>query len=166
MQIVFFQKPFSKPFTGRNVLIIRRTLKCCLRYIIFIKITCKCVVYNHRFIEILHRDKRSTVQPVLAVTSIKQPTFLKQPNKIFPNVKFVLIFTSVKQPPALSSHFLCFPLVLLNTGLTVYCVESSYGARIRFPAQTIKRFCTFHEYCFVPTKKFSFPSKNPIQLLQ
>jgi len=47
-----------------------------------------------------------TVKPVLAVTSMKQPTCLKQPNKMFPNVKFVLIFTSVKQPPALSSHFL------------------------------------------------------------
>ena len=53
----------------------------------------------------------NTVKPVLAVTSIKQPTCLKQPNKMFPNVKFVLIFTSVKQPPALSSHFLCFPCV-------------------------------------------------------
>jgi len=52
-----------------------------------------------------------TVKPVLAVTSIKQPTCFKQPNKMFPNVKFVLIFTSVKQPPALSSHFLCFPCV-------------------------------------------------------
>jgi len=53
----------------------------------------------------------NTVKPVLAVTSFKQPTCLKQPNKMFPNVKFVLIFTSVKQPPALSSHFLCFPCV-------------------------------------------------------
>ena len=53
----------------------------------------------------------STVKPVLEVTSIKQPTCLKQPNKMFPNVKFVLIFTSVMQPPALSSHFLCFPCV-------------------------------------------------------
>jgi len=52
-----------------------------------------------------------TVQPVLAVTSIKQPTCLKQPNKMFPNVKFVLIFTSVQQPPALGSHFLCLPCV-------------------------------------------------------
>ena len=55
--------------------------------------------------------KISTVHPVLAVTSIKQPTCLKQPNKMFPNVKFVLIITSVKRPPALSSHFLCFPSV-------------------------------------------------------
>jgi len=52
-----------------------------------------------------------TVKPVLAVTSIKQPICLKQPNKMLPNVKFVLIFTSIKQPPALSSHFLCFPCV-------------------------------------------------------
>jgi len=53
----------------------------------------------------------NTLKPVLAVTSIKQPTCLKQPNKMFSNVKFVLIFTSVEQPPALSSHFLCFPCV-------------------------------------------------------
>jgi len=46
-----------------------------------------------------------TVKPVLAVTSIKQPTCLKQPIKMFPNVNFVLIFTSIKQPPALSSLF-------------------------------------------------------------
>ena len=52
-----------------------------------------------------------TVKPELVVTSIKQPTCLKQPNKMFPNVNFVLIFTSVKQPLALSSHFLCFPCV-------------------------------------------------------
>ena len=37
---------------------------------------------------------------------------------MFPNLNFVLIFTSIKQPPALSSHFLCFPLVTA-TGLTV-----------------------------------------------
>ena len=55
-----------------------------------------------------------TVKPVLAVTSIKQPTCLKQPNKMFPNVKFVLIFISVKQPPALSSHYLCFPCVAVK----------------------------------------------------
>jgi len=60
----------------------------------------------------LHNGMTCTVKPVLAVTSIKQPTCLKQPNTMFPIVKFVLIFTSVKQPPALSSH-------LLNTGLTV-----------------------------------------------
>jgi len=53
----------------------------------------------------------STVKPVLVVTSIKQPTCLKQPHKMFPNVKFVLIFTSVKQSPALSSHFLCIHCV-------------------------------------------------------
>ena len=44
------------------------------------------------------RHDTCTVKPVLAVTFIKQPTCLKQPNKMFPNVKFVLIFTSVKQP--------------------------------------------------------------------
>ena len=38
---------------------------------------------------------KNTVRPVLAVISIKQPTCLKQPNKMFPDVKFVLIFTSV-----------------------------------------------------------------------
>ena len=54
--------------------------------------------------------KKNPVKPELAVTSFKQPTCLKQPNKMFPNINFVLIFTSVKQPPALSSHFLCFPL--------------------------------------------------------
>ena len=53
----------------------------------------------------------NTIKPELAVTSIKQPTCLKQPNKMFPNINFVLIFTSVRQPPALSSHFLCFPCV-------------------------------------------------------
>ena len=67
--------------------------------------------------------KRHTVKPVLAVTSIKQPTCLEQPNKMFPNVNFVLIFTSVKQPPALSSF--CASLAwLLNTGLTVYFMNS------------------------------------------
>ena len=50
-----------------------------------------------------------TVKPELAVTSIKQPTCHKQPNRMFPN--FVLISTSAKQPPALSSHYLCFPWV-------------------------------------------------------
>ena len=52
----------------------------------------------------------NTVTPVLAVTSIKQPTCLKQPNKMFQNVNFVLMFTSVKQPPALSSRFFVLPL--------------------------------------------------------
>jgi len=52
-----------------------------------------------------------TVKPVLAVTSIKQPTCLKQPYTMFPNFNFVLIFTPIKQPPALRGHFLCFPWV-------------------------------------------------------
>ena len=60
-----------------------------------------------------------TVKNELAVTSIKQPTCLKQPNKMFPNIMFVLKFTSVKQPPVLSSHFCPFFVWLLNTGLTV-----------------------------------------------
>jgi len=50
-----------------------------------------------------------TVKPELAVNSIKQPTCLKQPNRMFPSFNCVLIFASAKQPPALSSHFLCFP---------------------------------------------------------
>jgi len=50
-----------------------------------------------------------TVEPELVVTSFEQPTCLKHPNKMFPNVNFVLIFTSVKQTPALSSHFSRFP---------------------------------------------------------
>jgi len=50
-----------------------------------------------------------TLNPVLAVTSIKQPTYLKQPHKMFPNVySYSPMF---KQPPALSSLFLCFPCV-------------------------------------------------------
>ena len=53
----------------------------------------------------------TTVKPELAVTSIKQPTCLKQPNRRFLNFNVVLIFTSAKQPPALSSCFLCFPCV-------------------------------------------------------
>ena len=36
----------------------------------------------------------NTVKPVLAVTSIKQQTCLKHPNKMFPSVIFVLIFMS------------------------------------------------------------------------
>ena len=50
---------------------------------------------------ILQRRKwvEITVKPVLAVTSIKQPTCLKQSIKMFPNVNFVLIFTTV-----ISSH--------------------------------------------------------------
>jgi len=51
-----------------------------------------------------------TVKPELAVTSIKQPTCLKQPNRMFPNYNYVLIFTSIKQPTALSSHFFVLPL--------------------------------------------------------
>jgi len=56
---------------------------------------------------------RSTGKPVLAVTSIKQPTWLKQPNKMFQNID-VLIFTSVEQPPALSSQFLSFLCVAVQ----------------------------------------------------
>jgi len=43
-------------------------------------------------------NNNDTVKPELAVTSIKQPTCLKQLNKMFPKVNFVQIFTSVKQP--------------------------------------------------------------------
>jgi len=53
----------------------------------------------------------NTFKPVLAATSFKQPTCLKHQNKMFPNVKFVLIFTSIKQPLVISSPFVCFPCV-------------------------------------------------------
>jgi len=54
---------------------------------------------------------RCTVKTELAVTSIRKPTYIKQPNRMFPNFISVLIFISVKQPPAFSSHFLCFTRV-------------------------------------------------------
>ena len=91
---------------------------------------------SHGHGEIVYREFNflSTVKPGLAVTSIKQPTCLKQPNKMFPNFNFVLIFTSIKKPPNGSTKSGCLTQVwpytwrcrwpprtaALNTGLTVY----------------------------------------------
>ena len=69
------------------------------------------VILGHFCILSANLTDLNTVKPVLAITSVKQPTCLKQPIKMFPNVHFVLIVTSIKQPPALSRHFLCFPCV-------------------------------------------------------
>jgi len=55
---------------------------------------------------------------VLAVTSIKHPTCLKQSYNMLPNFHCVLIFTSIKQPPALGCHFCASFWWLLDTGLT------------------------------------------------
>ena len=49
----------------------------------------------------------NTFKPVLAITSIKQPTCLKQPNKMFPNVIFVLIFTSILKAATCLKQPLC-----------------------------------------------------------
>ena len=76
------------------------------------------------------RQPQIAVRPVLAVTSIKQPTCLKQPMKMFPNVNFVLVFTSSKQPPALSSHFCAFLEWLLNTGFE--CISNLSLLQMRY----------------------------------
>jgi len=55
---------------------------------------------------------------VCAVTFIKQPTWLKQSYRMFPNFNFVLIFTYSKNSPALSSHFCASLRRLPDTGLT------------------------------------------------
>jgi len=37
-----------------------------------------------------NQENKDTVKPELAVTFIKQPTCIKQPNRMFPNLNFVL----------------------------------------------------------------------------
>jgi len=68
-----------------------------------------------------------TVKPVLAVTSIKQPTCLKQPYNMFTKigailctVKPVLAVTSIKQPTCLKQPYNMFPnfnFVLIFTSI-------------------------------------------------
>ena len=52
-----------------------------------------------------------TVKPVLVVTSIKQPTCIKQPEESCPEIHRLLYLNCIKQPPAFSSHILSFPWV-------------------------------------------------------
>ena len=53
----------------------------------------------------------STVKPVLVVTSIKQPTCIKQPEESCPKIHRHIYLNCIKQPPAFSSHILSFPWV-------------------------------------------------------
>ena len=50
-----------------------------------------------------------TVKPVLVVTSIKQPTCIKQPEESCPKIHRLIYLNCIKQPPAFSSHILSFP---------------------------------------------------------
>ena len=52
-----------------------------------------------------------TVKPVLVVTSIKQPTCIKQPEESCPKIHIPIYLNCIKQPPAFSSHILSFPWV-------------------------------------------------------
>ena len=52
-----------------------------------------------------------TVKPVLVVTSIKQPTCIKQPEESCPKIHRLLYLNCIKQPPAFSSHILSIPWV-------------------------------------------------------
>ena len=53
----------------------------------------------------------NTVKPVLVVTSIKQPTCIKQPEESCPKIRRLTYLNCIKQPPAFSSHILSFPWV-------------------------------------------------------
>ena len=52
-----------------------------------------------------------TVKPVLVVTSIKQPTCIKQPEEGCPKIHRHIYLNCIKQPPVFSSHILNFPWV-------------------------------------------------------
>ena len=52
-----------------------------------------------------------TVKPVLVVTSIKQPTCIKQPEESCPKICRLTYLNCIKQPPAFNSHILSFPWV-------------------------------------------------------
>ena len=53
----------------------------------------------------------NTVKLVLVVTSIKQPTCIKQPEEGCPKIHELIYLNCIKQPPAFSSHILSFPWV-------------------------------------------------------
>ena len=61
--------------------------------------------------DISERAKQNTVKPVLVVTSIKQPTCIKQPEERCPKIHILIYLNCIKQPPAFSSHILSFPWV-------------------------------------------------------
>ena len=50
-----------------------------------------------------------TVKPVLVVTSIKQPTCIKEPEESCPKIHIPTYLNCIKQPPAFSSQILSFP---------------------------------------------------------
>ena len=54
---------------------------------------------------------QNTVKPVLVVTSIKQPTCIKQPEESCPKVHRLIYLNCIKQLPAFGSHILSFPWV-------------------------------------------------------
>ena len=58
-----------------------------------------------------HHENIPTVKPVLVVTSIKQPTCIKQPEESCPKIQRHIYLNCIKQPPAFSSHILSFPWV-------------------------------------------------------
>ena len=54
---------------------------------------------------------QNTVKPLLVVTSIKQPTCIKQPEEGCPKIHKLIYLNCIKQPPAFSNHILSFPWV-------------------------------------------------------
>ena len=54
------------------------------------------------------RIEKNIVKPVLVVTSIKQPTYIKQPEDGCPKIHRLIYLNCIKQPPAFSSHILSF----------------------------------------------------------
>ena len=58
----------------------------------------------------IHKNT-NTVKPVLVVTSIKQPTCIKQPEESCPKIHIPIYLNCIKQPPAFSSQILSFPWV-------------------------------------------------------
>ena len=62
-------------------------------------------------VQIKKPTESTTVKPVLVVTSIKQPTCIKQPEESCPKIHIPIYLNCIKQPPAFSSHFLSFPWV-------------------------------------------------------
>ena len=83
--------------------------------------------YFHK--QYFQKIKSNTVKPVLVVTSIKQPTCIKQPEESCPKIHRLIYLKCIKQPPAFSSHILSFPWVAASDRFD--CISITLGLSFR-----------------------------------
>ena len=110
----YIRQRFTYSLSTRNAKVVADTIIVFFFYFsekISLEISCESSAWKCSDSCSLTNKKKYTVKPVLVVTTIKQPTCIKQPEEICPKIHRLIYLNCIKQPPAFSSHILSFPWV-------------------------------------------------------